>query len=206
MRSALHNRTATLYTLTDNILCHLLFIGLKLLLRLSRMTAAMLVTIVWLLVRLVSLLMMLSPTAVAAWLDIHFYPPLIRFGFVSHSFLPTQSLYCRFYFLDMTRTVVTFADNDVEDGLMLFLHCSDTCFEPTFSFMYELTMQVDLICSYSVSSIVLSENVIGRLLVQFRHGLVIAFVVSLASFVSQVIVRAFNFCVTAMLIRWTRGS
>lgn len=65
--------------------------------------------------------------------------------------------------------MVAFADNRVQVRLAPSLVCADALFENALCFFDELAVQIDAIGIDTAGGVVLTEDVVGRLVVVFLH-------------------------------------
>lgn len=94
---------------------------------------------------------------------------LVWLSVILQAKLITNLLDSGFDFLDMSRTVVAFTDNDVQVGLASALSILYTFFKDILCFFNELPMQIDRIGGNPVLRIILTENKFRSLLVVLLH-------------------------------------
>lgn len=127
----------------------------------------LLLLVVWLLLWLilaVALLLLVSAPVVdimhvnSTTSQVDIDSSLVWFGVILQSKLLTNLLHTRLDLLYVTRTVITFADNDVQVGLAVGLRVSDALFEDIFSFLNELSVKINGIGRHSTICIVFPED------------------------------------------------
>lgn len=185
--STLHNSTASLFQLAQEnrketlvvivLLLLLLLLLVMLLLRRAVLLLGrpMLATMLLFVMRLVSLVLVAATiSAMLRWnrlsaLEIDVYPASIILCAIPEAQLATEFLYLGLELLNVIGRVVALADNSVQVRLASSLICADALFENALRLFDELAVEVDAISVDTAGSIVLAEDVVGRLAVVLLH-------------------------------------
>lgn len=186
--STLHNRTASLFQLAQEnwketlvviVLLLLLLLLLLVLLLLRRAVLLLgrpvLATLLLSMMRLVSLVFV--ATAISAMLrrnrlsalEVDVYPPSIILCAIPEAQLAAELLHLGLELLKVVGRVVALADNSVQVRLASSLIRADALFENALRLFDELAVEVDAIGVDTARSVVLTEDVVGRLAVVLVH-------------------------------------
>lgn len=102
-------------------------------------------------------------------LEIDIHPPSIILCAVPEAQLATELLHLGLELLNMVGRVVALADNSVQVCLASSLVRADALFENALRLFDELAVEVDAVGVDTAGSVVLAEDVVGRLAVVLLH-------------------------------------
>lgn len=100
-------------------------------------------------------------------------PPLIRLGVILQSELLTDLFDPRFNLLNVSRTMIPLADNNMQVILSSAPCIFDSLLQDILGLLHKLSVQIDGICWHAIGRIILAKNEVGGLLVVLRHPLTV---------------------------------